>query len=142
MSTLADARLNVQQLQADLTRVGELHASTVQTLETLQLADRTISAGRGSIHVEILDDFVVPTDAVWPQPVPLLAISAILGSLLGVSIVVLTQRRQGSDPASDSPVPVEEVRQAHAQIEERSLPGRVYEPVPVGPSIPQGVFTR
>jgi uncharacterized protein involved in exopolysaccharide biosynthesis len=143
MSTLADARLNVQQLQANLTRVGELHASTVQTLETLQLADRTISDGRGSIQIEILDDFVVPTDAVWPQPVPLLAISAILGALLGMGIVVLSQLRRRSDPAGDASAPVMATSESQVHVTERSLPNAVYEPLSPAPALlPRGSLAR
>lgn len=93
LEDVADARLEEQQLLADLSRMQELHTSTVQTLEALRLADRTIAEGRGSIRVEVLDAFVVPTEPIWPLPGPLLAMATILGALLGLVVMTLDHAR-------------------------------------------------
>lgn len=91
---------------AEIERVRELHRSTLTTLEAVGLADRAVADGRVSINVQAIDDFVVPQEPIWPQPVPLLGASAMLGLLLSVAcIVLLESQRSSTAPLSPATLP-------------------------------------
>lgn len=92
-----DARLEHEQVQAEITRLSEIHSSTAKALEAVRLADRTLAVGRTSILIDVLDEFAVPREAVWPKPAPLIAVAVVLGLLLGsaAALVLETRSRPG-----------------------------------------------
>lgn len=87
-------RIQEERLQSEISHLAEIHQSTIAALESVQLADRTLSGGRSSILVDVIDDFTVPQMPVWPRPKPLIAISVMLGALAGLAIAVFVESRQ------------------------------------------------
>ena len=79
--------LRERHLEAEMVRVDELRKSVLTTLQSLQLAGSAIEKGRASVSVQVLDDFVVPTEPIWPRPVPVVALSMVLGLLLSVALI-------------------------------------------------------
>ncbi len=79
-----------ERLRTDLQRVSGIHSAATTVLESVRLADTTLDDGRGSIHIEILDDYLVPDEAIWPKKGPLLAVSVLLGGLMSIAGIVLT----------------------------------------------------
>lgn len=88
-----DARLEHEQVQAEITRLSEIHSSTAKALEAVRLTDRTLAVGRTSILIDVLDEFAVPREAVWPKPVPLIAVAVVLGLLLGAAVALVLETR-------------------------------------------------
>lgn len=80
-----------ERLLAEIERVSELHRSSLASLEAVGMADRAIADGRASISVRVIDDYVIPQEPVWPQPIPLLGASAMLGLLLSLGGIVLLE---------------------------------------------------
>ncbi|QDU40124.1 Chain length determinant protein [Maioricimonas rarisocia] len=91
LQELETGLLEEQQLLTEIERVGELHASTLATRESLELADRALARGRASVFVQVLDDYVVPQEPIWPLPGPLLVVCGALGMLLSLTWVVIRE---------------------------------------------------
>ncbi len=92
MKSLDEALVRERHLAAEIEQKRELHHAAVSLLNDVQLADQAVAQGNGSIHVRVLDAFVVPEEPLWPQPAPLLAACAILSLLLGTLVVALQER--------------------------------------------------
>jgi uncharacterized protein involved in exopolysaccharide biosynthesis len=84
--------LEEQRLQANLLRVERLYTTALAALEGVQLADQALADGRASILVQILDDFVAPVDPIWPQPIPFMALSGLLGLFLSTVAILFIER--------------------------------------------------
>lgn len=82
------SKLEETRLQSEIDRVSELYATTAESLETVRLADRSLSSGRSSITVEVLDDYAIPLEPIWPKPIPLLGLGTILGGLISLIFAV------------------------------------------------------
>lgn len=79
-----------EQLLSELKRLEDLRTNTAANLESAQLADRRLQDGEMSIAVQVLDGYVIPDTAVWPQPAPLLFVGGCLGMLTGIAWILCT----------------------------------------------------
>ena len=85
------AQIEEERLQAEIEQLADLHRSTAAALESVKLATRTLSEGRSSILIDVIDEFTTPQMPVWPKPAPLIAIAAMLGALLGLAVCVVNR---------------------------------------------------
>jgi len=104
------ARLEHEQVQAEIGQLSEIHVSTAKALEAVRLADRTLAVGRTSILINVLDEFVAPREVVWPKPIPLISVAVLLGLMSGLGLAVVLESR-GNSPTAGVVLPQETVEE-------------------------------
>ncbi len=92
LSTLDAFLLREEKLNSDLQRINQAHESTVAQLRQKQLNKEALAGGQVSIAVQVLDEYAIPQEPVWPQPIPLLMASGLLGLLLGFVVLVFVEK--------------------------------------------------
>lgn len=92
LKALDDYLVQEHRLLASIEPTRQLHEATLSLLQNLQLTDQALARGTASIYVRVLDASVAPEKPIWPPAVPLLAVSGLMGLLLGIIGVVLTER--------------------------------------------------
>jgi uncharacterized protein involved in exopolysaccharide biosynthesis len=101
------ARLEEERLRFEIAQLSELHGASAATLETVRLADRSLAEGRGLVQVEVLDQFEPPTDPIWPLPLPLVAVSTLLGGLLSAGVLWLLANGDATSLTGGSTAPID-----------------------------------
>ena len=72
-----------QQLLESTRRLEAMHDSTLVKLSELKLTDQALADGRASVTTRLLDGPELTEDQVWPKPVPILMVCAVLGFAVG-----------------------------------------------------------
>jgi len=92
LSTLDAFLLREEKLNSELERVNQTYESTLAQLRQKQLNKQALADGQVSIVVQVLDEFTIPQNPVWPQPIPLLIACGFLGLLLGFIVIVFIEK--------------------------------------------------
>jgi hypothetical protein len=80
-----------ESLKANVDRLEQLHAATVEQLHKMQTAEEAIAGGRTSIEVTMLEGPVLIPELTWPNPKLLIPAAACLGLLAGICMVLLAE---------------------------------------------------
>jgi uncharacterized protein involved in exopolysaccharide biosynthesis len=93
-----------QQLLENIRRVQSVHDATLTKLNEVSLASQSITTGRPSVTVRLLEEPQATIEQVWPKKAPLLLVCAVLGLALGaVWIAVWRDKETEGSPAVHSP---------------------------------------
>ena len=97
MKEVDNVLLKEEQVLAEIQRVQQVHATLMTQLNQSELSDEAAAGGRASIGVRVLDGPTVDTSKTWPKPVPMLAISVVIGMCGGALFISAGERweRQG-----------------------------------------------
>jgi uncharacterized protein involved in exopolysaccharide biosynthesis len=92
MKEVDNVLLQEEQVLAEVQRVQQVHATLMTQLNQSELSDEAAAGGRASIGVRVLDGPTVDTSKTWPKPVPLLAISVVIGMCGGALFISAGER--------------------------------------------------
>lgn len=111
--------LEEQALVEELARLEQLRSINVATLESLQLSEQAIAEGRASVFVQVIDDYAVADEPLWPMTLPITGASVMVGLLLACSAVVIRNYRLFLTPQSAASIPPASTVPASADTEHK-----------------------
>ncbi len=112
-----ESDLREELLVTNIDRLTRLHETTLQRLSDYRLADGAVGKGRATVHVRVLEGPELTEKKVWPLPVPILGACLLLGSVVGLGVVSLTEGTPSDANRTTSSKSVEDDRLADIERE-------------------------
>ncbi len=105
VKALDDYLIREELLLGNIRRLVETHDSVLAQLGDFQLASQELAGGRTTVRVQLLDGPKLMPQPVWPRKKQFLGLSAMIGLVVGMLLVVAVDRGRSGGTPTEQPGP-------------------------------------